>query len=101
MYFQGHLTTVSRSLDNRFKVIWRGFKDNNVFSKECHFHVPNFLSVWLECSPMETWFNPRSCHTKDSKNGTALLNTKQYKVRIKGKVEQSRERSSAFPCISV
>ena len=28
---------------------------------------------------------------------TPLLNTQQYKVRIKGKVEQSRERSSAFP----
>ena len=26
---------------------------------------------------------------------TSLLNTQQYKVRIKGKVEQSRERSSA------
>ena len=25
---------------------------------------------------------------------TALLNTQQYKVRIKGKVEQSRERKS-------
>ena len=28
---------------------------------------------------------------------TALLNTRQYKVRIKDKVGQSRERSSAFP----
>ena len=28
---------------------------------------------------------------------TALLNTQQYKVHIKGKVEQSRERSSALP----
>ena len=28
---------------------------------------------------------------------TSLLNTRQYKVRIKGKVEQSMERSSAFP----
>ena len=27
---------------------------------------------------------------------TTLLNTLQYKVRIKGKVEQSRERSSAL-----
>ncbi len=27
----------------------------------------------------------------------ALLNTQHYKVRIKGKVEQSRERSSTFP----
>ena len=28
---------------------------------------------------------------------TALLNTQHYKVRIKGKVELSRERSSALP----
>ena len=28
---------------------------------------------------------------------TSLLNTQQYKVRIKGKMEQSRERSSALP----
>ena len=27
----------------------------------------------------------------------ALLNTQQYKVHIKGKVEQSRERSSTLP----
>ena len=30
-----------------------------------------------------------------------LLNTQQYKVGIKGKVEQSRERSSALPYTSV
>ena len=28
---------------------------------------------------------------------TSLLNTQQYKVHIEGKVEQSRERSSALP----
>ena len=28
---------------------------------------------------------------------TSLLNTQQYKVHIKGKVEQSRERISALP----
>ena len=28
---------------------------------------------------------------------TSLLNTQQYKVRIKGKVEKSRKRSSALP----
>ena len=28
--------------------------------------------------------------------GTSLPNTQQYKVRIKGKVEQSRERSSTL-----
>ena len=32
---------------------------------------------------------------------TSLLNTQQYKVRIKGKVEQSRERSSTLPNTSV
>ena len=32
---------------------------------------------------------------------TFLLNTQQYKVHIKGKVEQSRERRSAFPYTSV
>ena len=32
---------------------------------------------------------------------TSLLNTQQYKVRIKGKVEQSRERSSALRYTSV
>ena len=32
---------------------------------------------------------------------TFLLNTQQYKVHIKDKVEQSRERSSALPYTSV
>ena len=32
---------------------------------------------------------------------TSLLNTQQYKVHIKGKVEQSRERSTTLPYTSV
>ena len=32
---------------------------------------------------------------------TSLLNTQQYKVRIKRKVEQSKERSSALPYTSM
>ena len=32
---------------------------------------------------------------------TSLLNTQQYQVRISGKVEQSRVRSSALPYNSV
>ncbi len=32
---------------------------------------------------------------------TSLLNTQQYKVRIKGKVEQSMKRSSTLPYTSV
>ena len=31
----------------------------------------------------------------------SLLNTQQYKVRIEGKVEKSREKSSALPYTSV
>ena len=31
----------------------------------------------------------------------SLLNTQYYKVRIKGKVEQSREKSNAFPYTEV
>ena len=31
----------------------------------------------------------------------ALLNTQHYKVMIKGKVQQSREKSSSFPYASV
>ena len=32
---------------------------------------------------------------------TSLFNTQQYKVRNKGKMEQSRETSSALPYTSV
>ena len=32
---------------------------------------------------------------------TPLLNTQQYKVRIKGKVEKSRERRTTLPYTSV
>ena len=41
---------------------------------------------------------PGSSHIKDSKMvlDSALLNTHHYKVRIKGKVEQAREWSSAL-----
>ena len=42
---------------------------------------------WVECSPMVLHIS--------------LLNTQQYKARIKCKVEQSRERSSALPYTSV
>ena len=44
----------------------------------------------------ETEVQTRSGHTKDFKNGTSLLNAQHYKVPIKGKVEQYREKSSAL-----
>ena len=39
--------------------------------------------------------------TKKMELDTSLLNTQHYKVRIKGKVEQSRKRSSVLPYSSV
>ena len=33
----------------------------------CYHEVTGSLALWVECSPM---VNPRSCHTKDFKNGT-------------------------------
>ena len=48
-------------------------------------------------------FISRLRHTKDFKMvlDTSLLNSQQYMVCIRGKVEQSRERSSTFPYTSV
>ena len=45
----------------------------------------------------------RSSNIKDSEVvlDAVLLNTQHYKVRVKGKVEQSGERNSAFPNISM
>ena len=64
-------------------------------------HWPRGQSVcqW----PGRLGFSPRSRHTKDLEMvlDTSLLNTQQYKVRTKGKVEQSRERSSASPYTSL
>ena len=51
----------------------------------------------------ETEVQSQLSHTKDSKMvlNAAMLNTQHYKVEIKGKVEQSRESSSAIPYTSV
>ena len=53
--------------------------------------------------PCRPGFNPRSSHTKDSKNGidAILLNTQHYKIWIKGKVDQSREWSSTLCVVAI
>ena len=74
-----------------------------------HTHTHTLAHIyWLNKQSVCQWFgrprfNPRLGHTrvipKTQKMApdAALLNTKHYKVRIKGKVEQSREWSSALP----
>ena len=44
-------------------------------------------------------FNSRSSNTKDSKMvlDATLFNTQHYKLKIKGKVEQSKEGCNALP----
>ena len=63
------------------------------------------MDKWVECSPMagRPEFNPRSSHTKDFKKWYLIppCLTLSTQVRIKGKVEQSRGRSSALPYTSV
>ena len=53
--------------------------------------------------PRRPGFNLRSSHNKDLKMilDNSLLNTQHNKVRIKSKVEQSRERCGSLPYTSV
>ena len=66
----------------------------------------NSLYTWVECSPMVRETGVKSQvesyqRLKKMVLDAALLSTQHYKVRIKGKVEQSRERCSALPYTSV
>ena len=60
-----------------------------------------YIGMSVRQWPGRLGINPRSSHTKDSKNVASLHNTQNYTVGNKDKVEQSRERSSAFPYILV
>ena len=52
--------------------------------------------MWVECSPMT-----RATRVQSQVASYQTHNIQHYKVRIKGKVEQSGERSSALPYTSV
>ena len=56
-------------------------------------------SEWFANRPGDLGLIPGRVIPKTQKMvlDASLLNTQHYKVRIKGKVEQSRERSSALP----
>ena len=57
-----------------------------------------FANGQEEVGSIPGWVIPK---TQKVVHDAALLSTQHYKVKIKGKVEQSRELSSAFPYISV
>ena len=68
-------------------------------------HWASGLSKWVECSPiaLESGVHSQVDSYQSLKNGidTSLLNTQNYKVRNKGKMELSSERFSALPYSSV
>ena len=57
-----------------------------------------FTNVLVDLSSIPGWIIPKIFKMVLD---TSLRNTQQYKVRIEGKVEKSRERSSALPYTSV
>ena len=71
--------------------------ERHIFFNCLHYRAIGLMSVrqWSG----RPGFNPRSSHTKDSKMilDFFFLSIQHYKVRIKGKVEQSREWSRTLP----
>ena len=73
------------------------------WNNDCNNKVGDLSRGWANSTHFCQWsgrpgFNPMSSHTKDSKMvfDAALLSTQCYKIKIKGKVEQTREWSSAL-----
>ena len=52
-----------------------------------------YLDLWVECSQIARETGVQSQVESYQRLDASLLNTLHYKVRIKGKMEQSRERS--------
>ena len=59
---------------------------------------PAFGASKMIYGSMPDWVVPK---TQKMELDAALLNTQHYKIRIEGKVEQSREGSSTLPFTSV
>ena len=83
-------------------------KETKPFSHILGSKVTGSLAHCVKCSLMirVTWVKSQVASYQRPKTlkmvfDTSLLNTQQYKLHIKGKVEQSRERSSALLYTSV
>ena len=79
-----------------------GEKENNLF-KNLYWHLIGLVGRVFTNGPGYLGSIPSRVIPKTLKLvlDTTLLNTQQYKVRIKGKVEQFRERSSTLLYSSV
>ena len=60
-----------------------------------------YIYIYIYIYMIRPGFHRRSNHTKNLKMilNTSLLSTQHYKVRIKGKMEQSREGRRSLPYI--
>ena len=77
-----------------------GFKDESLLHNiYIYIYIYIYILLLPDIGLAVRVFNPRSSHTKDSKMvlDASLLNTQHYKVRIKGKVEPSREGVAPSP----
>ena len=92
-------------MEHKDCVVWRHF----ILTLQTHTHIlfilPTFslMSRVFTNGPGDQGSIPGQVIPKTRKMilDVALLSTQHYKVRIKGKVKQSREWSSALPYISV
>ncbi len=89
-------------------MIWIVEPDNRNAKKKINIlvlskHNKFFLILFMTNGPEDLGSIPSRVIPKTLKMvlDTTLLNTQQYKVRIKSKVEQSREKSSTLPYTSV
>ena len=82
---------------------WRERVRDTRASGTTWWYIYRTFAWWLECSPWDWGSIPGRVIPKTQKMilNASVLNTQQYKVGIKGKVEQSRERSSALPYTSM
>ena len=93
-------------IKNKMEVASNVGNIDNLASKKNLLNNNHFILLQFSNEPLlliwsrRPGFNPRSRHTKDFKKmvlATSLLYTQQYKIHIKVKVEQSREKSSTLP----
>ena len=98
-------------LDEQYSPVGSSFIGSSIHSALCHIEVKSFVNFRhidrvgrvLANGPgdLGSILDRIIPNTLKIVLDTSLLNTQQYKVRIKGKVEQYRERSSALPYTSV
>ena len=80
------------------------FINNKIFRKSTNYSTLRKFSVlnkYCRSRVFSSGLGDQGSKTQKMVLGAALLNTQHYKVQIKGKVEQSREWSSAIPYTSV